>query len=374
MSKPLILLAAGGTGGHLFPAEALAHVLQRRGYDVDLVTDSRAARYAGHFPARQVHVLPADTVRSRSPVAMAKTLFTLLRGLLSGLALMRRLKPAVVVGFGGYPTLPPVLSATFSGVPSLIHEANGVLGRANRLLAARVSAIATGFPNILANEPDLARKTIFTGNPLRPSVQEAAGLRFDAPEVSSPLRLLVFGGSQGARVMADVVPQAVARLNGDLRARLSVVQQARAEDLERVRKNYQDFHVHAEVAPFFDDLPARMGRAHLVIARSGASTVAELAAIGRPAILVPLPNALDQDQAANARSLEAIGAAQVMAQSTFTPERLAAALSTFGADPRALTNMAQAARSAGTLDAAEHLADVVVHLAGGAPIATYRGH
>jgi len=373
MNKPLILLAAGGTGGHLVPAEALAHVLRRRGYDVDLVTDSRAARYAGHFPAREVHVLPADTVRSRSPLALAKTLFTLLRGLLSGLVLMRRLKPAVVVGFGGYPTLPPVLSATFSGVPSLIHEANGVLGRANRLLAARVSAIATGFPDILVHEPELAPRAVFTGNPLRPSVQEAAGTRFDPPEVSSPLRLLVFGGSQGARVMADVVPQAVARLNGDLRARLSIVQQAREEDLERVRKTYLDVRVEAEVAPFFDDLPERMARAHLVIARSGASTVAELAAIGRPAILVPLPNALDQDQAANAKSLEQIGAAQVMAQTSFTPERLATALSTFGSDPRALTNMAQAARSAGRLDAAEHLADVVVHLAGGAPIATYRG-
>ncbi|MFG1461458.1 undecaprenyldiphospho-muramoylpentapeptide beta-N-acetylglucosaminyltransferase [Xanthobacter sp. DSM 24535] len=373
MSKPLILLAAGGTGGHLFPAEALAHVLRRRGYAVDLVTDSRAARYAGHFPAGALHVLPADTVRSRSPLALARTAVTLLRGLVRGLALMRRLKPAVVVGFGGYPTVPPVLSATFSGVPSLIHEANGVMGRANRMLAARVSAIATGFPDILADEPHLAGKAVFTGNPLRPAVHAAAETRFDAPEVGSPLRLLVFGGSQGARVMADVVPQAIARLNGDLRSRLSVVQQAREEDLARVRQTYLDLQVDAEVRPFFDDLPARMGRAHLVIARSGASTVAELAAIGRPAILVPLPNALDQDQAANAKSLEIIGAALVVPQSAFTPERLAAALSTFGVDPRALTNMAQAARSAGALDAAEKLADVVAHLAQGAPIATYRG-
>jgi len=364
-----ILLAAGGTGGHLFPAEALASVLQARGLRVDLVTDTRAARYAGHFPARALHVLPADTVRGRSPLALVKTAVTLASGFFSGLALLRRVKPAVVVGFGGYPTLPPVLAAVLSGVPTLIHEANGVMGRANRMLAPRVSAIATGFPGICAATPALAAKAVFTGNPLRPAVIAAAA-PFSPPLPGGPLNLLVFGGSQGARVMSDIVPAACALLAPELRARLAIVQQAREEDLARVRDAYAQSGIAAEVAPFFADLPARMAAAHLVIARSGASTVAELAAIGRPALLVPLPNALDQDQATNARSLEAIGGAHVLPQAQFTPERLAQELTQLAAAPESLTNMAQAVRSAGALDAAERLADLVVHLARGERIST----
>ena len=367
-----ILLAAGGTGGHLFPAEALAGVLQARGLSVDLVTDTRAARYAGHFPARALHVLPADTVRGRSPLALAKTAVTLASGFFSGLALMRRLKPAVVVGFGGYPTLPPLLAASLAGVPTLIHEANGVMGRANRMLAPRVTAIATGFPGICATTPALAAKAVFTGNPLRPAVI-AAATPFTPPLPGGPLNLLVFGGSQGARVMSDIVPAACALLAPELRVRLTIVQQARAEDLDRVRAAYAALGVAAEVAPFFADLPARMAAAHLVIARSGASTVAELAAIGRPALLVPLPNALDQDQAANARSLEAIGGARVLAQAEFTPQRLAQDLAQLMAAPETLTNMAQAVRSAGALDAAERLADLVVRLAQGERISAPAG-
>lgn len=364
MSAPLALLAAGGTGGHLFPAEALAGALRVRGFEVDLATDARAARYAGSFPARAIHVLPAETVRSRSPVALARTALTLGWGLVSGLALMRRVKPAIVVGFGGYPTVPPLLAARLSGIPTLIHEANGVMGRANRLLAPRVSAIATGFADIFATDPGLAAKATWTGNPLRPAVLAAA--TGDYPPLDGRLGLLVFGGSQGARVMSDVVPSAIARLDGDLRARLTVVQQAREEDLARVRAAYADAGVAAEVAPFFSDLPARMAAAHLVVSRSGALTVAELAAIGRPSILVPLPHALDQDQAANARSLEKIGGAVMMRQEAFTPDALAAELTRLAADPQALTQMAQAARSAGTLDATERLADLVARMARGA--------
>lgn len=361
MSGPLVLLAAGGTGGHLFPAEALAGALKARGFEVDLATDARAARYAGSFPARQIHVLPAETVRGRSPVALARTALTLGMGFLSGLALMRRVKPAIAVGFGGYPTVPPLFAARFSGIPTLIHEANGVMGRANRLLAPRVSAIATGFPDIFAREPALAAKATWTGNPLRPAVIAASGGDYPAPE--GRLNLLVFGGSQGARVMSDIVPPAIARLDAGLRARLSVVQQAREEDLARVEAAYARAGVTAEIAPFFKDLPARMAAAHLVISRSGALTVAELAAIGRPSLLVPLPHALDQDQAANARSLERLGAAVMMKQDAFTPEALAAELTRLAAAPQALTDMARAARSAGTLDATEKLADLVARLA-----------
>lgn len=369
----LVLLAAGGTGGHLFPAEALACVLTARGLTVDLATDERAARYAGAFPARERHVLPADTVRGRSPVALARTGFALASGLVRGLALIRRLKPKVVVGFGGYPTVPPLLAASLLGVPTVIHEANGVMGRANHMLAGRVSAIATGFPDLVKADPALAAKAVWTGNPLRPAALAAAAVPFDPPQPGGPLRLLVFGGSQGARVMSDVVPEALARLPREIRARLHLTQQAREEDLVRVSTAYMEAGLTAELAAFFNDLPARMAAAHLVISRSGAGTVAELAAIGRPSILVPLPHALDQDQAANARALAATGGALVLRQVEFDAHRLAAELTRLATAPDTLTQMAQQARSAGVLDAAERLGDLVQHLAGGATAATFQG-
>ena len=231
--------------------------------------------------------------------------------------LIGRLKPAAVIGFGGYPTIPPVLAAVWRGVPSLIHDANAVIGRANRFLAPRVSAIATTFPDVFSAEPDLAAKATLTGNPVRAAVVSAAAMPF--PASADPLRLLIFGGSQGARVMADIVPAAIGLLDTGLRARLAVVQQARDEDLGRVRDAYAKLGVAAETAPFFTDLPARIAASHLVIARSGASTVAELAVIGRPSILVPLPHALDQDQFANAGMLERAGGALRLVQSDFTP-------------------------------------------------------
>ena len=269
----LVLLAAGGTGGHLFPAEALAAVLTRQGFTVDLATDARAARYAGHFPARELHVLPADTVRGRSPISLARTGLALASGFVSSLALLRRVKPVAVVGFGGYPTVPPLLAASFYGVPSIVHEANGVMGRANRMLARRVTAIATGFAGVVDADPALKAKAVWTGNPLRPAAIAAAAAPYDPPVPGGDLHVLIFGGSQGARVMSDVVPEAVERLGAELRARLVLVQQAREEDLERVTATYARLGVRAEVKTFFDDLPARMARAHLVISRSGAGTV-----------------------------------------------------------------------------------------------------
>lgn len=370
---PLVLLAAGGTGGHLFPAEALAAVLDARGFLVNLATDERAARYATRFQAHEVHVLPADTVRGRSPVALARAGLTLASGLVRALGLIRELKPAAVVGFGGYPTVPPLLAAAFQKVPSVIHEANGVMGRANRLLAGHVSAIATGFPGLLSTNPALAAKAVWTGNPLRPATLAAAAVPYVPPVAGGPLRLVVFGGSQGARVMSEVVPEAIAQLSPDIRARLVITQQAREEDLPRARTTYDVLGLKAELAPFFEDLPARMARAHLVISRSGAGTVAELAGIGRPAILVPLPHALDQDQAANARALADAGGALVLRQVEFEPARLARELARFAGEPETLTRMAERARSAGVLDAAERLADLVQHLAGGGTAATFQG-
>lgn len=368
----LILLAAGGTGGHLFPAEALASVLTARGFTVDLATDARAARYAGHFPARELHVLPADTVRGRSPLALARTAWALATGLISGLALMRRIKPAVTVGFGGYPTVPPLLAASFTGVPTVVHEANGVMGRANRMLAGRVTAIATSFPGLLRSDAALAAKEVWTGNPLRPAALAAASLPYEAPVLDGDLRVLVFGGSQGARVMSDVVPEALAKLEPALRARLIITQQAREEDVARVQAAYKAAGIRAEIAPFFDDLPARMGHTQLVISRSGAGTVAELSAIGRPSILVPLPGALDQDQAANARALGVAGGALVLPQNEFTPDRLTAEIGHLAQAPHHLAQMAAHARTAGVLDAAERLADLVVHLANGLPLKDFQ--
>jgi UDP-N-acetylglucosamine--N-acetylmuramyl-(pentapeptide) pyrophosphoryl-undecaprenol N-acetylglucosamine transferase len=274
--------------------------------------------------------------------------------------LLGRTRPAAVVGFGGYPTLPPVAAAVVRRIPTVIHDANAVVGRANRQLAPHVTAIATTFDGVLDAEPALAAKAKRTGNPLRPAVIAAAATSFAAPAADGLFRLLVFGGSQGARIMSDVVPDAIARLEPGLRARLLLSQQAREEDLARVRETYAQLGVACEVAAFFSDLPERIAAAHLVVARSGAGTVAELAAIGRPSILVPLPGALDQDQFANAGVLERAGAAIRLRQDDFTPARLAAEIAGLASAPQKLVAMAQAARAQGAPDAAERLADLVL--------------
>jgi UDP-N-acetylglucosamine--N-acetylmuramyl-(pentapeptide) pyrophosphoryl-undecaprenol N-acetylglucosamine transferase len=363
-AAPLILLAAGGTGGHLFPAEALGVELMRRGYRVRLVTDSRALRYAGLFSKDTIDVVPSATVRSRMPWSLAHTGLMLGYGVVVALNLVRRSKPAAVVGFGGYPTVPPLMAARLRGVPGIIHDANAVLGRANRFLSSHVSAIATSLPGVLDRDPALAPKTTTVGTPMRPAILAAAAVKFAEPEPDGALRLLVVGGSQGARVMADIVPGAIERLDPSLWSRLVLTQQVREEDMARVRAVYDRLKLSAELAPFFGDLPARLASSHLVISRSGAGTVAELAAIGRPSILVPLPGSIDQDQFANARVLaQADGAIQI-AQKDFTSEWLAAQIAALAAEPTRLTAMATHAREVGRLDAAERLADLVVKVAG----------
>jgi len=364
--EPLVVLAAGGTGGHLFPAEALADALKRRGVIVDLATDERATRYGHDFPARETHVIPSATIRGRDPVSLAKTAAVLGVGALKAFMLLRRIRPAAVVGFGGYPTLPPVFAATLRRIPTVIHDANAVMGRANRMLSSRVTAIATSFPGMTL-DPPLAAKATTTGNPVRPMVLAAAAQPYAAPGPGGSFNLLVTGGSQGARVMADIVPPAIERIGPELRRRLSIVQQARGEDEARVREAYARLDVKAEVAPFFADLPARIAVSHLVVSRSGASTVAELAAIGRPSILVPLPHALDQDQLANATVLANAGGALVLKQDDFTPERLADEIAVLAAYPAGLVAMAAGAKSAGVLDAADRLADLVLRVANVVP-------
>jgi UDP-N-acetylglucosamine--N-acetylmuramyl-(pentapeptide) pyrophosphoryl-undecaprenol N-acetylglucosamine transferase len=269
-----------------------------------------------------------------------------------------------VVGFGGYPTVPPLMAAKLFGVPSVIHDANAVLGRANRFLSGRVNAIATSLPGVLDRDPSLAGRTTTVGTPMRPAVLAAASVPFASPEANGPLRLLVVGGSQGARVMSDIVPGAIERLEPALWSRLVLTQQVRDEDMARVRAVYDRLRINAELAPFFSDLPARLASSHLVVSRSGAGTVAELAAIGRPSILVPLPGAIDQDQFANAGVLSQADAALRIPQVEFTPDRLASEISGLAAEPTRLAAMAVNARKAGRLDAAERLADLVMKVAG----------
>ena len=363
MSAPLIVVTAGGTGGHLFPAEALATALKAAGARVVLATDKRANAYAGSFPADEIIEIPSATPSGRSVLQMAKAAVRLGQGSLLAIPALRRLKPSVVVGFGGYPTVPPVIAASLLKIPIAIHEANGVMGRANRLLARRASLIATGFVDLKGMPQGVSARIVRTGNPIRPAVREAASMAYRTPGEGGRLNLLVTGGSQGARVMSDVVPSAIGLLAPELRARLQVVQQARGEDLERVRDQYTRLGVSFEAEAFFKDLPRRMADAHLVVSRSGASTVAELSVIGRPSILVPLPGAIDQDQAANAKTLGDLGAAIVLPQVAFTPERVADELRKAMKTPADLTKAARAAHSAGITDAAERLSQAVLELA-----------
>jgi UDP-N-acetylglucosamine--N-acetylmuramyl-(pentapeptide) pyrophosphoryl-undecaprenol N-acetylglucosamine transferase len=370
MTKGTILLAAGGTGGHLFPAEALAHELGARGWDVHLATDSRAGRFAGSFPAKMIHEISSATIGSKNPLSLARAFWSIWSGARQAGKVIDEIKPAAIVGFGGYPTLPPLWAATRKNAPTLIHEQNAVMGRANKALAARVSAIAGGF---LPDAGPYAAKTVATGNPVRPAVIEASGVAYVPSAEGAPFNLLVFGGSQGAQFFSDAIPAAIALLPEALRARLKVTQQARKEDEAKVREAYARLGIAADVSPFFTDMAERIAGAHLMITRSGASTVSEVAAIGRPAILVPYPHALDHDQAANAASLARAGGAEVCPQSTLSPEVLAQKISHFMTSPEAAASMAASARSVGRPDATRLLADLVEAIAAGESVAEFKG-
>ncbi len=370
MSKGIILLAAGGTGGHLFPAEALAHELKQRGYSVHLVTDRRAERYAGSFPADAIHTVASATIGSKNPVAILKALLALWQGYREARRLVSTLKPKAVIGFGGYPTVPPLMAAAGLGVPTAVHEQNAVMGRANRMLASRVDAIAGGF---LAPSGRYAAKMVVTGNPVRPAVIAAAAKDYVPSSAGQPFRLVVFGGSQGAQFFSDAIPAAIALLPLDQRQRLVVTQQARPEDQQKVIGIYQGLGLRADVEPFFTDMAKRLAAAHLVICRSGASTVSELAVIGRPSILVPYPYALDHDQAANAAALAANGGARVIAQAELSPQRIADLLSEALTGPELLAKTATAAKSTGKPNAPGLLAELVEAIAAGKGVAQVKG-
>jgi UDP-N-acetylglucosamine--N-acetylmuramyl-(pentapeptide) pyrophosphoryl-undecaprenol N-acetylglucosamine transferase len=351
-----IVLCAGGTGGHLFPAQALARELSRRGRHIVVMTDARFANYATSFPGARI-----ETVSS-APLNSLAAPFKIAAGVFQALAKLLQLKPAAVIGFGGYPSVPVMLAAILAGRPTAIIEQNAVVGRANRLVMNQVRRVAAAFP-IARFAPRDKTKIVLTGNPLRPEVVALWGAPYIAPAPDSPLHLLVFGGSQGARVFSEIVPQAVTRLPHVFKSRLEIVQQCRPEDIETVRSLYANAGIRAELQPFFADLPQRMAKAQLVIGRSGAGTVAELMAIGRPAILVPLPHALDDNQTPNAEILSRADAGWTVAQGNLTPDSLAQMLTRIFSSPDDLARRAAAAHRLATPDAAEKLADMVDNLA-----------
>jgi len=356
-----VLLVAGGTGGHLFPALALREALAARGVATALATDPRVGEWVEGVPPEETHVIPSASLGLGSPAKIARALGSLTTGLLAARRLLARLDPSLVIGFGGYPSVPPVLAACLGRRPAAVHEQNAVLGRANRLLIRAGAHLATGFPAPKGGER--ARAVTHVGNPVRAAVRRAAGSPYAPPGQGEAFRLLVFGGSQGARTFSERVPQALGRLPTELRGRLTVTQQARPEDIEAARTRYAGLGIAAELAPFFTDLPQRMAAAHLVISRAGASTVSELAVIGRPAILVPYPHALDHDQAANAEALVAAGGGWLMREAEMTAEALADRIAGQMRAPDALRDAADAAKAVGRPDAAEGLADLVMKLA-----------
>ena len=357
-----VLLAAGGTGGHMFPAEATTRALIARGHRVLLLTDRRGAAHAERIAGAEVHRIAAGGIAGRKPWRRGIAVLELGLGFLQARALIARARPDAALGFGGYAALPTIAAALLAGIPAALHEQNAVLGRANRLLAPRMRLIATSFEHTSALRESDRDKTVSTGNPVRPEIAARATLPYPALGAHDRLRLLVTGGSQGARIFGRVVPEATAQLPQALRARLKVDQQARPEDLEAVTTAYGAAGIEADVAPFFKDVPQRLAACHLLIGRAGASTVAELTAIGRPAILVPYRHAIDDHQTANARAIDEAGGAWLIPEPSFDAARLAARLEALAAVPETLANAARAARAVARMDAAERLAALVERL------------
>jgi len=357
-----IVLAAGGTGGHVFPAEALASELLDRGHRLGLVTDARGKAYGGALSQLETHHIQAGGIAGKSILARIKSILALAVGTFQAWRLLKRLKPDVVVGFGGYASAPTMLAATFTSIPTLIHEQNALLGRANRLLAGRVNGIATSFVETHGLGEHNQHKVHLTGMPVRAPIAAKAASPYPNAEGEQPLGILVLGGSQGATVLSEVVPAALAKLPEPLRARLDVTQQCREEDLEAVKAVYQQGGIRAHLGTFIDDVPERMEQAHMMISRAGASSVSEALVVGRPAILVPYPFAADDHQTYNARAVDDAGAGWILPQDTFNADALAARLDSLLGLPAVLEKAARCAANMGRADAAKLLADRVEHL------------
>lgn len=361
------VLAAGGTGGHLIPAFALAAELDRRGHHVALITDARGANIPGKPEYLTAHVLPAGRIEGMNPVGWLKGGKAILEGRKMALRLFESFEPSAVIGFGGYPSLPALLAASAAKIPAVIHEQNAVLGRVNRFLAGRVDAIATAYKAIERLSPKHEGKVHLVGNPVRDDVLKLRDQPFPAFTEEGLLRILVTGGSQGARVLSEVVPDGLAMLQPALRQRLQVTQQCRAEDIEAVRGRYAGHGIPAELGTYFEDMASRLADAHLFIGRAGASTIAELTAVGRPAILVPLPIATDDHQAFNTDDMVAAGGARMIRQEKFTAVELAKQIQAMAQHPESLGNAAHAAWNCGYPNAVADLADLLEGF-GGAPL------
>lgn len=361
---PLVVLAAGGTGGHVFPAEALAEELLRRGQRPMLITDRRGNSFGGALGTLETHRIHAGGVAGRTLVGRLRGLAEVGIGFLQARRLLGGLRPALVMGFGGYASVPTVAAAVQARIATAIHEQNAVVGRANRLLAGRVDRIATSFPAVRGLGATATLKAVVTGMPVRPAIAALRDVPYPSIDESGAIRLLVLGGSQGARIFSEIVPAAIARLPDGVRRRLEITQQCRPEDLNEAEAAYRRIGIAATLSTFFRDIPERLGAAHLVIARSGASTVAELTAAGRPAILVPYPYAIDDHQMANAHAVDESGGAWLIPQPAFTAEALAARLDSLFAAPGTLARAAACALGAGRPDAAARLADMVADMVG----------
>lgn len=351
-----ILLCAGGTGGHLFPAQALARVLKENGWQVHLATDERAERFTSDFPAVETHIVKSATIGGRNPFKMLKALFTLGSGYRQSKTLISSLKPAAVIGFGGYPTLPPVMAASAMRVPILLHEQNAVMGRANRLLAKKAKSVAMGFG--VGTEID-DPKIVVLGNPVRSDVLKAAGQKYPKRNPDDVFNLLVFGGSQGAQYFSEVVPKALAILDISIRRKISLVQQARPEDEAQLKSELKNLKIKSEVSPFFSPMSSKIAAANFVVSRAGASTVSELAVIGRPSLLVPYPFALDHDQAMNAAEMEKSGGCKVIKQAELSAEKLAEEIQFAMTSPDELAQMAVAVKETGKPCAAVEFARLI---------------
>lgn len=360
--KPLVILAAGGTGGHVFPAEALATELQSRGYRLALFTDTRGGNYSGVLGDLKTQRIAAGGVAGRGFFGKVISAFSLALGTFQAKRLLGKMGPRVVVGFGGYPSVPTMIAASLGGYPSIIHEQNAVLGRANRLLAPKVKRICTSFKHVDHMSDVNQKNVIFTGMPVRANIIDVRTTPYAELNEDKPIEVLILGGSQGAQVFSDVLPETFAKLPPKLRERLNITQQCRPEVLEETRNAYKRNNITANCESFFSDVPERLAKAHLLIARSGASTVAETTTVGRPAILVPYPYAIDDHQSRNAHAIDEVGAGWLMPQEAFTPDVLSDRLEALFSEPKTLNNTAAASLKAGRPDAASRLADAVEEL------------
>jgi UDP-N-acetylglucosamine--N-acetylmuramyl-(pentapeptide) pyrophosphoryl-undecaprenol N-acetylglucosamine transferase len=357
--KQQIVLASGGTGGHIFPARALAEELTARGFDVTLITDMRGEKYDELFPGVTILQVKSGSPSVGGLTGKIKAVGALVVGFMQARKILRRIHPLAVVGFGGYPSMPPAAAAASLGIPLVLHEQNAVLGRVNKLLAGYAQIIATSFDHTESPDNETADKMIYTGNPVRRAILPLFGKGYASPKPNGQINLLILGGSQGATILSEIIPAALASLPDDLKSRLQVTQQCRAEDIENVRNIYQENGINAVLARFFDNVAELLEGCHLAITRSGASTLSELTVAGRPSLLVPYKHAMDDHQRKNADNAVARGAARLVLQDDFTVEEVSRQLTDLLRHPDCLSVMANAATSLGEIHAAQKLADLV---------------